>query len=107
MRRRASTIYFGFAFKFVSLRNSMEDPLESNDLEAQLFLKYASTVSKDTTRHEFMEKVKKDSYACYLGRPHILMYMAACEGVSPSRERFKFQQLYASPCGPPPERPEW
>lgn len=68
--------------------------------------KQIGTGHPDTTPHEWMVNIHRDTYCTYLGRSDMLTYFGIAEGESRCRMRFKFLKKMIQPCGPPPKKEE-
>lgn len=56
------------------------------------------------TQHEWAVNQHRDSIATYVGRHHMMEYMALARGVSVGRVKWELLQRYARPCGAEPKK---
>lgn len=83
----------------------MGDRYNIHSQSEHLQSKYIGTGHADTTKHEWMVNVHRDSYSSYLGHPDILTYLAIAENESRGAMRFHCLKRMLQPCGPPPQKP--
>jgi splicing factor 3B subunit 5 len=81
----------------------MADKLRTlQNLEAQQ-ARYIGTGHADTTKHEFLNNIVRDSYASYIGHPPLLGYMALGMGESREKVRAMMVEKMVRGVGAPPE----
>ena len=78
---------------------------EKYNIHAQmehLQMKYQGTGHADTTKHEWISNMQRDTLASHVSHHSRLMYMATAENESIARTRFNCLNAMISPCGAPP-----
>ncbi|KAL5337640.1 splicing factor 3B subunit 10-domain-containing protein [Aspergillus crustosus] len=81
----------------------MADKLRTlQNLEAQQ-TRYIGTGHADTTKHEFLSNIVRDSYASYVGHAPLLGYMALGMGESREKVRAMMLERMVRGVGSPPE----
>ena len=81
----------------------MADKLRTlQNLEA-LQARYVGTGHADTTKHEWMSNIVRDSYASYVGHPPLLAYMALGMGEPKEKVRVQMIEKMVRGAGNPPE----
>ncbi|KAL4955508.1 splicing factor 3B subunit 5/RDS3 complex subunit 10 [Aspergillus filifer] len=84
----------------------MADKLRTlQNLEAQQ-ARYIGTGHADTTKHEFLSNIVRDSYASYIGHAPLLGYMALGMGESREKVRAMMVERMVRGVGAPPETQE-
>ncbi|KAL2871135.1 splicing factor 3B subunit 5 family protein [Aspergillus lucknowensis] len=84
----------------------MADKLRTlQNLEA-MQARYVGTGHADTTKHEFLSNIVRDSYASYIGHPPLLGYMAVGMGESREKVRAMMIEKMVGGVGRPPETQE-
>ncbi|KAL2848622.1 splicing factor 3B subunit 5/RDS3 complex subunit 10 [Aspergillus pseudodeflectus] len=81
----------------------MADKLRTlQNLEA-MQARYIGTGHADTTKHEFLSNIARDSYASYVGHPPLLGYMAVAMGEPREKVRAMMIERMVRGVGAPPE----
>ncbi|KAF2680301.1 splicing factor 3B subunit 5/RDS3 complex subunit 10 [Lentithecium fluviatile CBS 122367] len=82
----------------------MADKLRAQQHLEALQARYIGIGSADTTRHEWVNNIQRDSLSSYIGHPPLLQYMSI--GLGQSREKTRVQMLerMIQPAGPPPKQ---
>lgn len=81
----------------------MADKLRTlQNLEA-LQARYVGTGHADTTKHEWLSNIVRDSYASYIGHPPLLAYMALGMGEPKEKVRVQMIEKMVRGAGNPPE----
>ena len=83
----------------------MEDNLDRFNIHAQLeqlYAKYPGTGSADTTKHEWITNIHRDTLASHISSPSRLMYFAVCENQSIAKIRYRLLNQMQNPCGKRP-----
>ncbi|OJJ04069.1 hypothetical protein ASPVEDRAFT_54306 [Aspergillus versicolor CBS 583.65] len=84
----------------------MADKLRTlQNLEA-MQARYVGTGHADTTKHEFLSNIARDTYASYVGHAPLLGYMAVGMGESREKVRAAMIEKMVRGVGPPPETQE-
>ncbi len=81
-----------------------EENLERFNIHAQLehlYLKYPGTGTADTTKHEWITNIHRDTLASHICSPARLRYFAVAENTSMARIRHRLLNQMQNPCGPP------
>jgi len=79
-----------------------EENLDRFNIHAQLeglFLKTPGTGTADTTKHEFITNIHRDTLASHVSCHSRLLYFALAENVSVARIRARLLDRMAEPCG--------
>ncbi|EMR09620.1 hypothetical protein PNEG_02204 [Pneumocystis murina B123] len=79
----------------------MADKLRIQSQLEQLQQKYVGTGHADTTKYEWIANQHRDSYASYLGHPHMLNFFAVASNDSRERVRLNMIEKMVLPCGLP------
>ncbi|RMY52802.1 hypothetical protein D0865_05593 [Hortaea werneckii] len=79
------------------------DKLRTQQQLEALQNKYIGTGHADTTKHEWLSNIARDSYASYQGHPPLLSYMAIGMGKCEERVRAECMEKMVLPAGPRPE----
>ncbi|KAL2799292.1 splicing factor 3B subunit 5/RDS3 complex subunit 10 [Aspergillus germanicus] len=84
----------------------MADKLRTlQNLEA-MQARYIGTGHADTTKHEFLSNIARDTYASYVGHPPLLGYMAVGMGEPREKVRAMMIERMVRGVGAPPETQE-
>ena len=81
--------------------------MERLNIHAQmehLQMKYQGSGHADTTKHEWITEMHRDTLASHVGHHSRLMFFAIAENESIERQRFDFLNKMIQPCGPAPGR---
>jgi len=79
-----------------------EENLDRFNIHAQLealALKYPGTGTADTTKHEFITNIHRDTLASHISSHSRLLYMAVAENSSVARMRHRLLNQMQNPCG--------
>ncbi len=66
-------------------------------------VKYEGTGHEDSTKHEFMSNIHRDTYSSILGRQFYMTYIGACTSRSQEEVRIELLERMLMPCGSKPE----
>ncbi|CAF9943277.1 MAG: Splicing factor 3B subunit 5, partial [Alectoria fallacina] len=64
--------------------------------------RYIGTGHADTTKHEWLSNIHRDSYASFVGHPPLLSYMSVGLGECKERVRAGLIERMVRPVGAPP-----
>ncbi|CAD6582259.1 MAG: hypothetical protein ASARMPREDX12_000887 [Alectoria sarmentosa] len=78
------------------------DKLRTQQQLEALQARYIGTGHADTTKHEWLSNIHRDSYASYIGHPPLLAYMSVGMGECRERVRAGFLERMVRPVGRPP-----
>ena len=81
--------------------------MERLNIHAQmehLQMKYQGTGHADTTKHEWITEMARNTLAPHVAHRSRLMYFSIAENESVERMRFEFLNKMIQPCGPPPDK---
>ena len=84
---------------------SGEENLDRFNIHAQmehLYLKYPGTGTADTSKHEWISNIHRDTLASHISSPSRLAYFAVCENTSIARIRMRLLNQLQNPCGKRP-----
>ncbi|KAK9240347.1 splicing factor 3B, subunit 5 [Lipomyces kononenkoae] len=82
----------------------MADKLRAQQQLEQLQTRYVGVGHADTTKHEWVSNVHRDSLASYIGHPAMLEHFAVALNEPRERVRLQFVDKMIQPCGPPKEK---
>ncbi|KAK9475740.1 splicing factor 3B subunit 5/RDS3 complex subunit 10 [Lipomyces japonicus] len=82
----------------------MADKLRVQQQLEQLQTRYVGVGHADTTKHEWLSNIRRDSYASYIGHPPLLEYYAVALNEPQVKIATEFIEKMVLPCGPPKEK---
>jgi splicing factor 3B subunit 5 len=80
----------------------MADKLKEQQVYTQLKSKHIGLGDADTTKHEFMTNVFRDSYSSVVGHPALLEYVSLSHEVPRQLLKHQLIEKMVRPCGPRP-----
>lgn len=73
------------------------DKLRSAQQLEQLQARYIGTGNADTSKHEWICNIHRDSYASYIGHPALLEYFAIAQGIPQQQAKTQFIERMIQP----------
>ncbi|KAL6713312.1 hypothetical protein ACLMJK_008777 [Lecanora helva] len=82
----------------------MADKLRTTQQLESLQARYIGTGHADTTKHEWLCNVHRDTYASYVGHPAMMTFLSVGMGECREVVRGRMVEGMVLPCGVPAER---
>ncbi|KAK9465445.1 splicing factor 3B, subunit 5 [Lipomyces arxii] len=82
----------------------MADKLRAQQQLEQLQSRFIGVGHPDTTKHEWLSNIHRDTYASYIGHPAMMQHFAVALNEPQERVRVQFIEKMVQPCGPPKEK---
>ncbi|KAK9383232.1 splicing factor 3B, subunit 5 [Kockiozyma suomiensis] len=82
----------------------MADKLRAQQQLEQLQARYIGVGHADTTKHEWMNNIQRDSLALYVGHPALLQHFSVALNEPQQKVRKMFIDKTIQPCGPPKDK---
>ncbi|KAK7205115.1 splicing factor 3B subunit 5/RDS3 complex subunit 10 [Myxozyma melibiosi] len=82
----------------------MADKLRAQQQLEQLQTRFIGVGHPDTTKHEWMNNIQRDSLASYIGNPSLLQHFSVALNEPQRKVRTMFIDKMIQPCGPPKEK---
>ncbi|KAF2738833.1 splicing factor 3B, subunit 5 [Polyplosphaeria fusca] len=81
----------------------MADKLRAQQQLEALQARYVGTGHADTTKHEWLQNIQRDTLASIIGHPPMLLYQSIAHGECREKTRIRLLERMIQPVGPPPE----
>ncbi|KAK9459964.1 splicing factor 3B subunit 5/RDS3 complex subunit 10 [Lipomyces oligophaga] len=81
----------------------MADKLRTQQQLEQLQNRFIGVGHADTTKHEWISNIHRDTYTSYIGHPALLEQFAVALNESQNTVKTRFIDNMIQPCGPPKE----